>query len=91
MGDAVLYFKKRSHTELTPGREFTAFLDYAKTKKKRLRFKYARPTAKGWELTGWDGRMIRTVPADGLLEVHRTSRISGGHSAPPPSRRSGRR
>ena len=75
MTDQVFNFKKARHSELRPGVEFTAFLSTEKRGKARLRFQYARSTPKGWELTGWDGRIFRTVQGDNLLKVHRTTRI----------------
>jgi hypothetical protein len=72
---------------LVKGTEFTARTIEKPT---RLRFHHARLTPKGYELTGWDGRMMRTVRADQVVTIHRKGKVSAGHSEPPKARRRAR-
>jgi hypothetical protein len=74
---------------LVEGAEFTARIG-GREKPTRLRFHHARLTPKGYELTGWDGRMMRTVHAERVVTIHRKDKVSKGASAPPPARKRAR-
>jgi hypothetical protein len=71
---------------LVKGREYTATMGTGRGR--RMRFCYARLTAKGYEVTGWDGRMLRAVRIEQIKTIHRTAKIPDSpDSFKPPARR----
>lgn len=79
--------------ELTRGREFTAQRSGASSVgvggRVRLRFLYASCSPKGYEVTGWDGRRIRSFRASEVVATHASTKIppSPEGFAPPARRR----